>query len=1527
MGNTLSSTTPRTSTAGIDSYVSELSDVRYEKSLGSGHFMKTIRCKHRDGLVVVKIFIKPDTAISLRDYVQTIKGERDLLLDVPNAFPYQRIMETERAAYLIRQHLYSNLYDRISTRPFLSMIEKKWIAFQLLAGLADAHARQVRHGDIKTENVLVTSWNWAYLVDFSGFKPSYLPEDNPGDFSFFFDTSSRRVCYLAPERFYAPGETLFSDKDGQLLPSMDIFSLGCTIAELFLEGTPLFSLSQLLRYRSGEYDPLPDLEKVEDIHIKSMLRHMIQLDPDARHTAEGYLAGWRGTAFPEFFYTFLHPYVSSLTDLATGIPTTRSTTPSTPTIPMPPSDAKIERIYHDFDKISVALGLLEGSLSSLHVHIPNFPSALVAGQGSADASDGSLLLSAIICSAMRNVLYPTSKLHAIDLLLVISMHLPDDIRLDRIVPYLMTLLEDENSLVRATALKGLMHLLSMIDSVTSPDANIFPEYILPALRGFTSDPEGFVRATYAQCIASFAEFAFKFLELAEVLKNDLHRDMDADGDVHRIMSYDTSLRDLQELIQEEVIALLIDPDPLVKRALLSEMPRLCIMFGRQKANDILLSHMITYLNGTDWQLRSAFFESIVGVGTFVGGQSLEEYILPLMVQALTDAEEFVVEKVLNSLTSLAELGLLQKPKAKELVATVLPLVCHPNTWIRYGAIAFIACAARLLPEIDVRCALYPTIKPFLKVDTPYLNEINILESLKPPISRILYDQTLTFASKTVTPWDRDRSLSPNALRMYDAHDSSEHHTHPGRISGSGGGGESNELVQRLRELGMTDEDKEKLFAMKYYISKMTQARLRKQSSEMRDQWAYPASASESSKGDSIALKNFGATPHTLFLSPSEIQKFPRSPSATVVPLGGRNFSGGLPLGGGGAGLADVGGSFKNSSLLVPRVDSNSGGAGAAGGRAHSRRDSVASSIATSFTNEEVNSNADKASLLTLNEHGKKKGDGGRNSEYGVDMYLRHLLDKKTREYFPPTIPELGPKVSLPVDFGTSAAQRAKRARPPTAQGSAFDLKAWRPAGILVAHLVEHTAPINCLKISADNVFFATCSDDRSVKIWDTQRLEKNVTNRSRLTYLGHEGSVTALTFIENTHSFASAADDGGIHVCRVECITAGTTPRYAGFQLLRTIQLVNDHAVLLDHYETETQSVLVYATYKGRICGFDLRTMTEVWAFTIPPHHGQITSFLIDKQRVYLVTGTHRGVLSIWDLRFGLKVKSFAHPSRKKVIKLAAWPGNPAGTTVAVAMQGMTNEIGLWDVDVVTCTRVWCTIPANGGGDVEQKMQATYGAGLQAAPPPELDEFPDLKSSLHGAKKPTTEPDTALNINAFICPANANFMLTGGTDRKLRFLSTDDVEASYVVVGLSENDNSPRYSSHQYGDMTFNFEYTPTHAFTSTDTSASPSRGGRQDTNPTHSRTSSSGGGRQGSSNSPARTISSSALQSGGRSTPPPSGSGGSIGSSPRRQGKDAAGGVNVVDHRDVVVDMVMTVVPYPMVITAARDGVVKVWK
>lgn len=111
------------------------------------------------------------------------------------------------------------------------------------------------------------------------------------------------------------------------------------------------------------------------------------------------------------------------------------------------------------------------------------------------------------------------------------------------------------------------------------------------------------------------------------------------------MSYDTGLQDLQNSIQDHLSALLMDPSSVVKRAVLHNISSLCIFLGRQKTNDVLLSHMITYLNDRDWLLRHAFFESIVDVAACAGGRSLEEYILPLMIQALSGSHFYFMSAV------------------------------------------------------------------------------------------------------------------------------------------------------------------------------------------------------------------------------------------------------------------------------------------------------------------------------------------------------------------------------------------------------------------------------------------------------------------------------------------------------------------------------------------------------------------------------------------------------------------------------------------------------------------------------------------------------------------------------------------------------------------------------------------------------------------------------------------------------------------------------------------------------------------
>ena len=279
--------------------------------------------------------------------------ERFTVSSAPNVLPFARWIDGERCVFLFRQYFAYNVADRFHTHPFLTSLEKRWFAYQLLEGLRQLHSGHGRHGDLKTENLLCTSWNWLLLTDISFYKPTYLPADNPADYSFYFETTRRR-CYLAPERFYTAGErektlqaayaqsqqamhhhhphhlthstslsssmssgnlhhsaSSISPAASNFDPStvteaMDVFSAGCCIAEIFLEGEPLFDLPQLLSYREGQYDPVPFLtSKIGDSDIRDLIVHMIQLNPASRFSAKQYLREWTPRSFPSSF-AYLH---------------------------------------------------------------------------------------------------------------------------------------------------------------------------------------------------------------------------------------------------------------------------------------------------------------------------------------------------------------------------------------------------------------------------------------------------------------------------------------------------------------------------------------------------------------------------------------------------------------------------------------------------------------------------------------------------------------------------------------------------------------------------------------------------------------------------------------------------------------------------------------------------------------------------------------------------------------------------------------------------------------------------------------------------------------------------------------------------------------------------------------------------------------------------------------------------------------------------------------------------------------------
>ena len=76
------------------------------------------------------------------------------------------------------------------------------------------------------------------------YKPVMIADDNLKEYNQFFgDLDNNIRCYAAPERWYSPPERI--ERNAELKQSMDIFSAGCVIAEILMNGLPLFDLARL----------------------------------------------------------------------------------------------------------------------------------------------------------------------------------------------------------------------------------------------------------------------------------------------------------------------------------------------------------------------------------------------------------------------------------------------------------------------------------------------------------------------------------------------------------------------------------------------------------------------------------------------------------------------------------------------------------------------------------------------------------------------------------------------------------------------------------------------------------------------------------------------------------------------------------------------------------------------------------------------------------------------------------------------------------------------------------------------------------------------------------------------------------------------------------------------------------------------------------------------------------------------------------------------------------------------------------
>jgi len=324
-----------------------------------------------------------------------------------------------------------------------------------------------------------------------------------------------------------------------------------------------------------------------------------------------------------------------------------------------------------------------------------------------------LILTQFVLSTIRHVQHPSSKLVSLNLLRYFSGYVNDEARLQRIVPVVVSLLNDTDSVVRATSIRVLSDVLIAVKVFPPSDALLFPQYIFPKMDALVHDTEVSVRVAVAESLGQISHAARWFLEINETMKlyeavsdqdvpviekhekatsnsdfpdhvakllddepdtplsynalsNDEHSTESRNINSSKLLpnSFESQISVLHETVSRWVMHLTTDTSHnsnMPKTALLYDLSRLCTFFGKEETINKVLPQILAFLNDKrDSELRALLWRRLPSVCAVVGCLATEQFIVPCVDIALVDTDEKVIGEALFCLRALWRMSLLHR---------------------------------------------------------------------------------------------------------------------------------------------------------------------------------------------------------------------------------------------------------------------------------------------------------------------------------------------------------------------------------------------------------------------------------------------------------------------------------------------------------------------------------------------------------------------------------------------------------------------------------------------------------------------------------------------------------------------------------------------------------------------------------------------------------------------------------------------------------------------------------------------------
>jgi serine/threonine protein kinase len=202
-------------------------------------------------------------------------------LNDPHVAAVYDVIEVENELFIVMEYVEGQTLRRRLAKPF-TIEEFLPIAVDCAMALACAHQAGLRHGDVKPENIVLTSSGQVKVLDFG------VAKNLSRDFSTTTESTRTGQQFAGTLPYMAPEVVQEKESDARA----DIFSLGVVFYEAVAGGNPFRAEGFLATCnRILHEDPLPCVRgKRVPSELDRIVSKMLAKDPTQRYSSAGDLA-------------------------------------------------------------------------------------------------------------------------------------------------------------------------------------------------------------------------------------------------------------------------------------------------------------------------------------------------------------------------------------------------------------------------------------------------------------------------------------------------------------------------------------------------------------------------------------------------------------------------------------------------------------------------------------------------------------------------------------------------------------------------------------------------------------------------------------------------------------------------------------------------------------------------------------------------------------------------------------------------------------------------------------------------------------------------------------------------------------------------------------------------------------------------------------------------------------------------------------------------------------------------------------